>query len=303
MKISNFFVNFGGKSIKMKKSILALLFLKVIVAQSSPFNLFDAVVYSEYYFDGIMVEINGEVKNGSLPLNLEMGIPASTDSVFFVSGSAEMESEVKTLSILKTNNRSFIQVNVLESKFRIFVFYPIDKEGSDRSGVYHLEINQHVDDAHIVIQEPLVAENFTFSEKEAETFQDQHGLNFRRIHIHDYRANKRKSITFTYQNPSGEISINKLQEMLSEGNVGTAQPKQPTVSEPPVRHKLPLWQPLVVLGIVSVAVGFMFRVQQKSELKEKTINKAEITEGNYCPQCGSTVQAEHKFCAKCGGQL
>jgi hypothetical protein len=287
----------------MKKSILTLLFLKVIVAQSSPFTLFDAVVYSEYYFDGIMVEVNGEVKTGSLPLNLEMGVPVSTDSVFFVSGTAETESEVKTLSVLKTNNRSFIQVSVLESKFRIFVFYPINKEGSDRSGVYNLEINQHVDDAHIVIQEPLVAENFTFSEKEAETFQDQHGLNFRRIHIHDYRANKRKSITFTYQNPSGEISINKLQEMLSEENVGTGQPNQPTVSEPPVRHKLPLWQPLVLLGIVSVAVGFMFRVQQKSELKDKAINKSEITQGNYCPQCGSAVQAEHKFCANCGGQL
>ncbi len=287
----------------MKKSILTLLFLKVIVAQSSPFTLFDAVVYSEYYFDGIMVEVNGEVKTGSLPLNLEMGVPVSTDSVFFVSGTAETESEVKTLSVLKTNNRSFIQVSVLESKFRIFVFYPINKEGSDRSGVYNLEINQHVDDAHIAIQEPLVAENFTFSEKDAETFQDQHGLNFRRIHIHDYRANKRKSITFTYQNPSGEISINKLQEMLSEENVGTGQPNQPTVSEPPVRHKLPLWQPLVLLGIVSVAVGFMFRVQQKSELKDKAINKSEITQGNYCPQCGSAVQAEHKFCANCGGQL
>ena len=287
----------------MKKSILTLLFLKVIVAQSSPFTLFDAVVYSEYYFDGIMVEVNGEVKTGSLPLNLEMGVPVSTDSVFFVSGTAETESEVKTLSVLKTNNRSFIQVSVLESKFRIFVFYPINKEGSDRSGVYNLEINQHVDDAHIVIQEPLVAENFTFSEKDAETFQDQHGLNFRRIHIHDYRANKRKSITFTYQNPSGEISINKLQEMLSEENVGTGQPNQPTVSEPPVRHKLPLWQPLVLLGIVSVAVGFMFRVQQKYELKDKAINKSEITQGNYCPQCGSAVQAEHKFCANCGGQL
>ncbi len=287
----------------MKKSILTLLFLKVLVAQSSPFTLFDAVVYSEYYFDGIMVEVNGEVKTGSLPLNLEMGVPVSTDSVFFVSGTAETESEVKTLSVLKTNNRSFIQVSVLESKFRIFVFYPINKEGSDRSGVYNLEINQHVDDAHIVIQEPLVAENFTFSEKDAETFQDQHGLNFRRIHIHDYRANKRKSITFTYQNPSGEISINKLQEMLSEENVGTGQPNQPTVSEPPVRHKLPLWQPLVLLGIVSVAVGFMFRVQQKSELKDKAINKSEITQGNYCPQCGSAVQAEHKFCANCGGQL
>ena len=91
--------------------------------------------------------------------------------------------------------------------------------------------------------------------------------------------------------------------MLSDENVGSAQPNQPTVSEPPVRHKLPLWQPLVLLGIVSVAVGFMFRVQQKSELKDKTINKSEITQGNYCPQCGSTVQAEHKFCANCGGQL
>ena len=91
--------------------------------------------------------------------------------------------------------------------------------------------------------------------------------------------------------------------MLSENNAETVQPEQPTVSEPPVRHKLPLWQPLVILGIVSVAVGFMFRVQQKSELKEKTINKSEITQGNYCPQCGSTVQVEHKFCAKCGGQL
>ncbi len=273
------------------------------MSQSSPFDLFDAVVYSEYYYDGIMVELNGEVKNESLPLNLEMAVPASTDSVFFVSGSAETESEVKHLSVLKSNNRSFIQINVLEPIFRIFVFYPVRKDGINRSGEYNLEINQNVDDAHIVVQEPLIAENFTFSEQDAETFQDQHGLNFRRIHIHDYRANTTKTITFNYQNPSGEISINKLQQMLSGGNVGTAQPSQGTVNAPPIRHKLPLWQPLVVLGIVSVVVGLMFRSQQKSELKQTPMKKSENAQGNYCPQCGSVVQSDHKFCANCGGQL
>ena len=287
----------------MKKSILFLFIIKSLVAQSSPFDLFDTAVYSEYYFDGIMVEINGEVKSGSLPLNLEMGVPANTDSIFFVSGSTETESEVKHLSVLNTNNRSFVQVTVLESKFRIFVFYPVNKQGSDRSGEFTLEINHDVDDAHIVVQEPLVAEKFTFSEKDAETFQDQHGLNFRRVHIHDYRANTGKTISINYQNPSGEISINQLQKMLSGGNAESSQLRQPAMNAPPVRHKLPLWQPLVVLGIVSLAVGFMFRAQQKSELKNIPKNISETTQGNYCPKCGTAVQSEHKFCTNCGGKL
>ena len=172
----------------MKKVLSILFLLGGIMAQHSPFKSFDVVVYPEYYFDGIMAEMNGEVKSESLPLNLEISVPANTDSVFFVSGTAASEIDVKHLTVLNTNNRSFVQVSVLDFKFRMFIFYAIEKNGVDRSGAFTLEINHHIEDAHVIIQEPLVAEGFNFSEKEAETFQDQHRLNFRRIHLHDFRA-------------------------------------------------------------------------------------------------------------------
>ena len=286
----------------MKKVLFILFQLGALVGQSSSFDLFDVIVYSEYYFDGIMAEVDGEVKTESLPLNFEMGVPANTDSVFFVSGSADSEAEVKHLSVLNTNNRSFIQVNVLESKFRIFIFYPIEKNGANRSGEFNLEINHDIEDAHIILQEPLVAENFTFSEKDAETFQDQHGLNFKRIHLNNFSANTNKSVSFNYENPSNDISINTLQGMLSDNAPASAS--QPNQSKtPPVRHRLPLWQPLVVLGVVAIVVGWMFHTQRKLENKGEMVTVHESGKGKFCTQCGTPIEARQKFCANCGVQL
>jgi len=286
----------------MKKVLSILFFLGTIAAQSSPFNSFDVVIYSEYYFDGIMVEIDAEVKGESLPLNFEMNVPANSDSVFFVGGTAASDTEVKHLSVLNTNNRSFVQISVVEPKFRMFIFYPVEKNGIERSGVFNLQINHNVDDVHIIIQEPLVAENFSFSEKEAETFQDQHGLNFRRIHLHDYKANTNKPVSFNYQNPSGDISINVLQTMLSNDETAPSPPNQ-KASTAPVRHKLPLWQPLAVLGIVAIVVGGMFYSQRKSELKIGAVKVSDKSKGKFCTNCGTAVQIDHKFCANCGGEL
>ena len=260
----------------MKKVLFILFQLGALVGQSSSFDLFDVIVYSEYYFDGIMAEVDGEVKTESLPLNFEMGVPANTDSVFFVSGSADSEAEVKHLSVLNTNNHSFIQVSVLESKFRIFIFYPIEKNGTNRSGEFNLEINHDIEDAHIILQEPLVAENFTFSEKDAETFQDQHGLNFKRIHLNNFRANTNKSVSFNYENPSNDISINTLQGMLSD-NAPASAPQPSQSKTPPVRHRLPLWQPLVVLGVVAIVVGWMFYTQRKLENKGEMVTVHELS--------------------------
>ncbi len=286
----------------MKKVLSILFLLGILSAQSSPFNSFDVVIYPEYYFDGIMAEVDGEVKGERLPLNFEMSVPANADSVFFVGGTAAIEAEVKHLTVLNTNNRSFVQVSVVESKFRMFIFYPVERKGAERSGVFSLEINQDVEDVHVIIQEPLVAEDFTFSEKDAETFQDQHGLNFRRVHLHDFRDNTNKSVSFNYTNPSGDISINALQNMLSNDD-RTAAPQPQAAKTPPVRHKLPLWQPLVVLGIVAIVVGGMFFFQRKSEQKSVIVNRPERAKGKFCTNCGASVQTEYKYCANCGGQL
>ena len=286
----------------MKSIITIIFFLGSVSAQTSPFNSYDVVLYPEYYFDGLMAEVDGEVNTEYLPLSFEMSVPENADSVFFVSGSASSEAEVNYLSILNRNNRSFVEVSILESKFRIFIFYDLKKNGDNRSGSFDFEINHSLDDAHIIVQEPLIAEGFTFSEKDAETFQDQHGMNFQRVHIHDFKANARKSVSFSYLNPTGEISINKLQTMLSNDDRVVTPQITPNTKIPPLRHKLPLWQPLAVLGVITIMVGWMFSVQKKKERVDGTQSKPIIENGTFCTHCGHSLLSEHKFCANCGGQ-
>ena len=284
----------------MKQYLIILSFVGVLSAQNSSFNSFDVVIYPEYYFEGIMAEVDAEVKENKFPLTLRMNIPTSSDSVFFVSGASSNDTNVKTLSILKEGKSSYIEVNVEESRFRLFIFYDLMKNKDERSGLFELKLNHSIDDAHLIIQEPLVAENFTFSEKDFESFQDQHSLNFRRIHLNNYKANTSKSISFGYRNPTGNISINLLQTRLSNDESINSAPQVSSSINPPVRHKLPIWQPLLILGVVSVLVGWMFSVQLKNEKADVGTDRKS---GKFCTHCGNPVQSKNKFCANCGGKL
>ena len=288
----------------MKQYLFILLFLSALNAQNSSFNSFDVVIYPEYYFEGIMAEVDAEVKENKFPLTLRINIPSNSDSVFFVGGTPSNDSNVKTLSILKEGKTSSIEVDVVESKFRLFIFYDLVKNKDKRSGSFELRLNHSIDDAHIIVQEPLVAESFTFSENDAESFQDQHGLNFKRIHLNNFKVNTSKTVTFGYRNPSGDISINVLQNRLSNDERISSPPEVNSSITPPIRHKLPLWQPLLVLGLVAIVVGWMFSVQLKREKAgvEKvstTVNK----KGGFCTHCGKSVESKNKFCANCGGKL
>ncbi|MBT7423721.1 MAG: zinc ribbon domain-containing protein [Candidatus Marinimicrobia bacterium] len=285
----------------MNRLFAFVFFLGFNYAQVSPFNSYDVVLYPEYYFDGLMAEIDAEVKDESLPLDLEIRVPINADSIFFVSGTASSEAEVKNLPILNSKNRSFVKINILESKFRLFIFYNLDKKGNRRTGVYDLELNHFINDAHIIVQVPLVAEGFTFSEKDSEEFKDQHGINFQRVHLHDFMANTTKSVSFSYENPSGEISINKLQTMLSTDDQIISPSTPNSINQIPVRHKLPLWQPLAVLGVVSLTVGWMFSVNRKKEMVQQPSSKLSTNQGSFCTNCGQSFLPEHKFCSNCGG--
>jgi len=285
----------------MNRLFAFVFFLGFNYAQVSPFNSYDVVLYPEYYFDGLMAEIDAEVKDESLPLDLEIRVPINADSIFFVSGTASSEAEVKNLPILNSKNRSFVKINILESKFRLFIFYNLDKKGNRRTGVYDLELNHFINDAHIIVQVPLVAEGFTFSEKDSEEFKDQHGINFQRVHLHDFMANTTKSVSFSYENPTGEISINKLQTMLSTDDQIISPSTPNSINQIPVRHKLPLWQPLAVLGVVSLTVGWMFSVNRRKEMVQQPSSKSSTNKGSFCTNCGQSFLPEHKFCSNCGG--
>ncbi|MEC9475383.1 MAG: zinc-ribbon domain-containing protein, partial [Candidatus Neomarinimicrobiota bacterium] len=104
-----------------------------------------------------------------------------------------------------------------------------------------------------------------------------------------------KTISFSYDNPTQDISINSLQNIAASNQSASSE-----INNIPIRHKLPLWQPLLVLSVVSVVVGVMFYSQTKKEASKtpSTSNK-----GRFCTDCGKQIKSTHKFCANCGGKL
>ena len=72
---------------------IVILFYQNVLAVS-PISKLDVYIYPEYYYSGVMVELIGKVEESALPLALGMVVPATTDSVFLVSGIANDESEV-----------------------------------------------------------------------------------------------------------------------------------------------------------------------------------------------------------------
>ena len=202
--------------------------------------------------------------------------------------------DIKT-NIYKENGFAYIDKEITDKKFRIFIFYGLSKNGTRRSGDFNFQVNHSIDDAHIVVQEPLVANNFIFSEQNHEDFKDQHGINFKRIHLRGYIANSAKNITFTYDNPTQDISINALQKgAQAPQNVSTPQ------NTGPIRHKLPLWQPLAALGVVSIVIGGMFYRQMSTE--SSAPNPAQ-PKGKFCTECGNKILPKNKFCSNCGAKV
>ena len=114
-------------------------------------------------------------------------------------------------------------------------------------------------------------------------------------------ANTIKSVSFSYENPTGEISINKLQTMLSTDDQIISPSTPNSINQTPIRHKLPLWQPLAVLGVVSLTVGWMFSVNRKKEMVQQPSSKSSTNKGSFCTNCGQSFLPEHKFCSNCGG--
>ena len=60
-------------------------------------------------------------------------------------------------------------------------------------------------------------------------------------------------------------------------------------------HRLPLWEPFAVLGILAILVGINFYYQKDySSVSDRE---------KYCHGCSKKIGISDKYCANCGGKL
>jgi len=271
---------------------IVILFYQNVLA-ASPISKLDVYIYPEYYYSGVMVELIGKVEESALPLALGMVVPATTDSVFFVSGIANDESEVLPVTIDNKESNSWVRLDLDKPSFRIFVFYVPFDTSSTRKFNYTVQTTVPLDEFHVFIQEPLFAQDFTLAQ-ESTANKDQHGITFHQIYIAELPTMSAKTISISYTNHTTQTTMVLLQQLLSERSQGKSEAAQ-SKQVVPQRHRLPLWEPFAVLGILAILVGIIFYNQK---------DYSSVSNGKkYCSGCGKKIGISDKYCTNCGGKL
>ena len=280
---------------KMKKYLFSIfIFLYNPISAESTISDLNIYIYPEYYYSGIMVEINGKVNLSDIPFSMEMLVPAMTDSIFFVSGSPNDQSEVKTLNIKDENSMSWVHLELNKSPFRIFVFYNPFNSSVSREIQYPLQFSTSLSEFHVFVQEPLISTSFNI-DLESTSNKDQHNIVFHQIHFQGLKEMSKEIINLSYDNLSGKTTMQYLQGRLSENSINNDESTQQKDNKIPKRHRLPLWEPFAVLGVLSVLSGVLFFNNNQNKKNGK--NK------NFCSKCGNKLDKSDKYCSICGSNI
>ena len=280
---------------KMKKYLFSIfIFLYNPISAESTISDLNIYIYPEYYYSGIMVEINGKVNLSDIPFSMEMLVPAMTDSIFFVSGSPNDQSEVKTLNIKDENSMKWVHLELNKSPFRVFVFYNPFNSSVSREIQYPLQFSTSLSEFHVFVQEPLISTSFNI-DLESTSNKDQHNIVFHQIHFQGLKEMSKEIINLSYDNLSGKTTIQYLQGRLSENSINNDESTQQKDNKIPKRHRLPLWEPFAVLGVLSVLSGVLFFNNNQNKKNGK--NK------NFCSKCGNKLDKSDKYCSICGSNI
>ncbi|MFQ6606628.1 MAG: zinc ribbon domain-containing protein [Fidelibacterota bacterium] len=266
------------------RKLISLYFLILGLVGATNFKDITLIIYPEYYSSSVMVELSGSVDPIDLPVELGLAVPANTDSIFFVNGDRGDETNFQVYSAVEEDGENWVYFPIKRPFFRAVLFYsPFDSAGP-RAIDYAFKTNQDLRNIYILVQRPEEAKNFVWSETDLGSGEDEHGVLFYQKHLHELTAGETKVISFTYENPSGLTTMASLARRM--GNTQTA------VKQGPLRHRLPLWQPLVVLGGLALVIGVLFYRSQQAKLTKPT--------DAVCKSCGEKLVPGAKFCSGCG---
>ena len=277
-----------------KYLFIILLFIYSSLIASSKINDLNVYIYPEYYYSGVMVEINGKINLPDSSFSMKMLVPTLTDSVFYVSGTTNDESEVQVLDIKDENSMKWVHLDLNKSSFRVFVFYNPFNSSITRNIEYPLQFTASLGEFHVFVQEPLVSTNFNI-DLESTSNKDQHNIVFHQIHFQELKEMSKEVIYFNYDNPSKKTTMQYLQEKLVNNPGSNNEVLDMKKNRTPIRHRLPLWEPFAVLGALSILVGALFLNNNQ--------NKSIKNRKNYSSKCGNKLKTNDKFCSTCGDKV
>lgn len=283
----------------MTTKVLAFFFFLNLLRASgeSPFGDFVVGVWPEYDHPGVLVIYSGSIKSDHLPLQFEALVPQELDLALAI-GQSDTSNKLQPVSVEQRDDGKWVNITFVRERFQLEFYFNPFQEGQLRTADVTVQLNHPLDTYHVAVQHPLGAEKFKLSEPNAETFRDEHGVTYSQLHSASLKAGERKKFSFSYVNRSGKLSVALLQEML-KNTQGMPQSTTDSENRTVVRYRLPTYQPLAVVAVLSVVLGYIFWRSNYSRTGRQLVP----AEKNACSHCGAAVAEEDRFCSICGERL
>lgn len=269
---------------------LFLILLLMTSLQGNSLHSLEITFYPEYYYSGIMVQVKGEAEDELIGESFDFAVPAQIDSAFLFQSLSENEPDFLKLFPREKDRGEWVSIPVNQKRFAFFIFYnPLNLSSPDRSFKYEIKTSVAILNLNLTFQEPLGCGDFHISEENSIPMSDQHGFTFHEVNIPEMKAYESRLVSGSYQKLESRTSMELLSSMLQ--NEEKIESDHAVQQEIPLRHRLPLWEPLAVLGGLSIIIGFLYIRSNKKVLTGHQ---------EFCTECGTKFKEKDNFCSKCG---
>ncbi len=273
----------------MKRLFTSLTLLLAFAAlQGETLKDISISLWPDYDHPGVLVMLEGILPaETGLPATVTFPVPGDVSRVLTMGTTLNPDSSVA----FQTRENS-VTLTLLHHSFHLEYYthtFSSDSRDMDFSLFTPYDVTDSCD---IFIQKPLAAKDFKLSFTADETQNDRHGLEYHVKHLGTQKKGNLIKAGFSYTNPDGKLSIDVLQEMMSQmGNTttggSTAQPES----------SFPTWMWfLVVIIVILIAALSVILTRSGTPVTASTAGSA----GKFCGNCGSAREAGHRFCPKCG---
>lgn len=310
----------------MKKRPILLIILVLMVwltptafAQNPPvISSLIVELWPDYDRASVLVLVTGTV--AGVPADLTIPLPANADLnvVARVTSDGNMIDDI----VVDSSVPGQISFTSPEQVFRVEYYVPYELSGTERSFTFEWTSPFDVTKMDVAVQQPTGTAVMTL-EPAAENFgiSDSDGFTYYVMPSQAVAAGETYSLNISYDNPTGQLSIDNLPTPIDSGSNTTADTAVAPAPAPAATSTSFDWAanlPWILggAGLLLIIAGLIWqftgsrrqspppakRSTKRNTTKAKSTRTAKPKKkaARFCRECGASLGPHDKFCRECG---
>ncbi len=254
-------------------------------------------VYPEYDQPGVLVQYQGAIvgtADKSNPREIAFLVPqgAGVGAACAIQANGSHTSE-KWNETDAGNGLTRVTYSIIEPNFHLEYYYNPLTGTPDKKMEFVYQAALPVDEIHVEIQHPLKATNFVLTPDTKDSHKDDEGFTYHSYIFNQVAAGQKVSASVAYTKTDSKPSISGQPKTTVTPNASSDNGVNPNV--------------IVLSSALVIALGMLgYFVWERRSGKPQYARtptsrpSPQPLGGGFCTECGNALDAEDKFCGKCG---